>query len=253
MAGHWRHVGRGRVVRMGSLPLVSFVASTLGRGWGFDTTHRFTAVDAARLKAASWVGPTLALWRYVSLGAPSPADITPDERDAILGAGWLLGLVQHVQYPSWHADPASGLAHGKAAVAHAQLVGYPPGCHLAVDMEGLGDEGAPVMGYVVSWADTVHAAGYRVLMYVGYLDGLPDAVVRALVEGGYVDAFWSDFGPRALPMGLGFAIKQHAETTVAGIQVDPDEVLLPGLIAVMGLAPDEDVEPHPNLDEPHVA
>lgn len=243
---------------------MSFDAVLLGRGWCFDTASKLSAEQAARLKAAPYPGhPMLALWRYVSLGAPSPADITPAERDAILGTGWLLGLVQHVQYPSWQADAASGLAHGKSAVAHAQLVGYPAGSHIGLDMEGLGNAGAPVMGYVVAWADTVHAAGYRVLLYVGYLDGLPDALVTALAEGGYVDAWWSDFGPRALPQGLGFAMKQHAQNTVAGIGVDPDEVLIPGAIAVMGLHPSErptepelpeDVEPHSDpVPEPHAA
>jgi hypothetical protein len=237
---------------------MSFQPVPLSRGWCFDTIHQFSAADAARLKASGYVGqPLLALWRYVSLGAPSAADITPAERDAILGAGWLLGLVQHVQRPSWQADPASGLSHGAAAVAHAQMVGYPPGCHLAVDMEGLGDQGAPVMGYVVAWADAAHAAGYRVLMYEGYDDGLTNAEHQALSDGGYVDAWWSDYGPRTLPQSLRFALKQHSQTTVAGIGVDPDEVLISGAIAVMGLASSADTDPAPPMPhedetEPHV-
>jgi hypothetical protein len=233
---------------------MSFAPQLLGRGWCFDSVHPFTATDATRLKAASWVGPTLALWRYVSLGAPSPADITVAEVSAILGAGWLLGLVQHVQRPSWQADPASGLAHGKAATDHAALVSYPQGCHIGLDMEGLGDSGAPVVGYVVAWADAVHAAGYRVLLYLGYDDGIADTAMGRLVAGGYIDALWSDYGPRTLPTGLSFALKQHAQTTVVGIGVDPDEVLSPGVIAVMGLAvPSEaitldDLPPEPHTD-----
>jgi hypothetical protein len=232
---------------------VTFAPTQLPRSWCFDTASKLDAASAARLKSAPYPGqPLSAVWRYVSLGAPSPGDITVAERDAILGAGWLLGLVQHVQYPSWHADPASGLAHGAAAVAHAQLVGYPQGCHIGLDMEGLGNSGAPVMGYVVSWADAVHAAGYRVLMYVGYDDGLPDPMVSSLASQGYVDAFWSDFGPRTLPAALSFCMKQHVQTTVAGIGVDPDEVLVGGVVAVMGIDTTER-ETEPELPpDPHV-
>lgn len=217
----------------------------LDRCWGFDLNWMLSAGEAGVLKKAPYPGqPTSVLWRYVSLGDPSPHDITVAERDNILGAGWLLGLVQHVQYPSWSADPAGGMAHGAHAVAHAQLVGYPPGCHIGLDMEGLGNAGAPVMGYVVAWADAVHAAGYRVLMYVGYQDGLTAAQHKSLQDGGYVDAWWSDFGPRSLPEGCAFAMKQHTQTTIAGIQVDPDEVLLPGVIAVMGI---DDGDPLPHV------
>jgi len=238
---------------------VSLAAVPLPRGWCFDTIWKFEALSAGRLKDASWVGPTLALWRYVSLGAPDMHDIDVAERDAILGAGWLLGLVQHVERPSWQANRANGLSHGTSAAAHARLVGYPPACHIGLDLEGLGDSGVPVMSYVQAWADAVHAVGYRVLLYVGYDDGLPDAMVTSLSEHGYVDAFWSDYGPRSLPMGLGWAMKQHAQTTVAGIGVDPDEVLLGGVIAVMGRVadtepapPPEDVETQdPPPDEPH--
>ncbi len=208
----------------------------LERGWCFDTNWVLSSGEAGVMKRAPYPGqPTLALWRYVSLGDPSPNDITTLERDNILNAGWLLGLVQHVQYPSWAASPASGMAHGAHAASHAQLIGYPPGCHLGLDMEGLGNAGAPVMGYVVAWADAVHAAGYRVLMYVGYQDGLSAAQHKALQDGGYVDAWWSDFGPRTLPDGCAWAMKQHVQTTIAGIQVDPDEVLIAGAIAVMGI------------------
>ena len=237
---------------------MSFAATLCPVGWGFDTIHVFTPALAARLKAAHYPGPLLALWRYVSLGEPfSRADITPGERDAILGAGWLLGLVQHVQRPSWQADAGLGAAHGCAAVAHAASVGYPAGCHIALDLEGVGNPGAPVMGYVVRWAEKAHAAGYRVLLYCGYDDGLTDTQVTALAQGGHVDEFWSDFGPRSLPIPYQFSVKQHAQTLVAGVSVDPDEIRLAGL-ALMGLVPDtipapppEDAEPHHDETDPH--
>lgn len=217
----------------------TYCATPCPAGYAYDTSWKLTSGEAGVLHRApppvGVSGAPVALWRYVSLGTPSTADITVAERDAILGAGWLLGLVQHVERPSWQADPATGMAHGAAAVAHARLVGYPAGAHLGLDMEGLGNADAPVMGYVVAWADAVHAAGYRVLMYVGYDDGLSLGAHKALQDGGYVDAWWSDFGQRQLPEGCSWAIQQHAQTTVAGIAVDPDEILAAGAIALMGL------------------
>jgi hypothetical protein len=215
---------------------MTFAAVAAPKGWAFDTITKFSPTSAAHLKSASWVGPLVALWRYVSLGAPSLGDITATERDAILGAGWLLGLVQHVEEPSWKADSNNGTLHGQAAVAHAQLVEYPVGCHIGLDMEGLGDAGSPVLDYVRKWAAVVHAAGYKVLMYVGYDDGLTQAQHETLASEGTVDAWWSDYGPRQLPDGQFWSVKQHSQTTVAGIGVDPDEILVDNRLVLMGLS-----------------
>jgi len=235
-----------------------FMPIAITRGWMFDTSWRFSAAGAASLLAAPYPGtPKVGLWRYVSLGAPSPADITTQERDLTFAAGWgSLGLVQHVERPSWIATPQNGQQHGAAAVFHAQLIGYPLGCHITPDMEGLGDSGAPVQQYLEGWAKEVNGAGYLTLPYDGYDDGMPDAVKLALVSGGFVRPtdWWSDYGPRRLPPGLSWVGKQHSQTTVGGVVVDPDEVLVDNVLVLMapGL---EDVEPaaggspdQPNVD-----
>jgi len=232
---------------------------TLPPCWGVDTNAKLTAAQAKALADAQVNGqPIKFVFRYVSLGAPSPADITVAERDAILASGLALGLVQHVNYPGWVASQENGAAHGAAAAAHATLVGYAPNAMLAVDMEGVKDVGQPVIDYVTAWAKAVHAAGFRVLLYVGYCCGISPQQLAALRSAGVVDAFWADYGPRAEPPGFGFIVKQHAQTTIAGICVDPDECFghddsnqwigLMAADAAPTIAP-EDVFPHVDLTE----
>lgn len=230
---------------------MNYVARPLPRGWAFDTSWAFNARTAAALLAAPWPGDKVGLIRYVSLGKPSPSDISIQERDSIFIGGWrALGLVQHVEMPHWIATPQSGSDHGKAAVEHAQLVGYPAGCHLTPDIEGLGNAGAPVQQYLEGWCTAAIDAGYLVAPYDGYDDGLPAAVKLSLVQNGYVssDAWWSDFGPRTLPDGLSWAAKQSTQRTVGGVLVDPDQILLESVLKFMALEDDEnvpDTDPHP--------
>jgi len=222
---------------------MDFAALALARGWAFDTDGKMSTANARKLLTAPYPGtlaasasPKRALIRYVSLAAPSPADITVVERDEIFAAGWsALGLVQHVERPSWQANSIVGTQHGQAAVAHAQLVGYPRGCHLMLDVEGLGDAGAPVYDYCAYWCDPVIAAGYLPMPYDGYDDGMPDQWKELLVTRGLVRPtdWWSDYGPRQLPPGLSWAMKQHAQTTVGGELVDPDEILVDNVVVFM--------------------
>jgi glycoside hydrolase-like protein len=218
---------------------MNFTSLSLPRGWSFDTDWKFTQVTAAALLAAPYVGtPKRAVLRYVSLGAPSASDITVVERDAVFAAGWqALGLVQHVELPHWIASPQNGQQHGAAAVAHAQLIGYPTGCHIGVDIEGLGNAGAPVQQYVSAWATEVNGAGYLTLPYDGYDDGMPAAVKLALVAAGLVRTgdWWSDFGPRVLPAGLLWALKQHSQITLGGVEIDPDEILVDNVLSFMAI------------------
>jgi Domain of unknown function (DUF1906) len=229
---------------------VSFAAVPLARSYGYDTDTKLTTGSASVLRRAPYPGTpsgqirqVLFLFRYVPLSGVSLGDITVAERDVILGAGWLLGLVQHVLRPSWQADATMGTQHALAAVQAAQAVGYPAGCALGLDMEGLGDSGAPVEAYVQGWSTVVRAGGYKTLLYVGYDDGLTAAQTLAIAD--YVDAWWSDFGPRSLPPPLQFSLKQSAQTTVAGIGVDPDQCLRDGTICLMGSVPDNDMDEDP--------
>jgi hypothetical protein len=209
---------------------MTYISRPLAPCWGFDTTYKFDAVSARRIFSTPYQGHDLLfIFRYVSLGTPNLAyDISPGERDAILSAkpGVSLGLVQHVNFPSWQGNSQVGALHGKAAVAHAKLV-YSAGADLVVDMEGLGDSGAPVEAFLTEWLKPVQDAGYNVsggVEYEGYLDGIPSMVRRrAMYDARTVRKVWSDFGHREPLPGVGFVCTQHAQTMHAGIEIDPDE------------------------------
>jgi len=182
---------------------------------GVDTNFKLTPAGAQSLYASGIRGVA----RYVSLHEPEPAsDITAEELAGILGAGLGLWLVQHVLMPGWIASADLGRKLGAAARDNAAAVGYLPGAHLALDLEGCRTVGTDVTAYVEAWAGEV--APYLPLLYVGYAAGLTPAELYALPS---VHFYWSDFGPRSVDV-CGFAIKQHAQTAVAGIPVDPDTI-----------------------------
>lgn len=212
-------------------------AVPIPRGWGFDLSSKLYLPGARSLLLAPYPGnPRVALNRYVSLGNPSPGDITVAERDAIFTAGWpALVLVQHVEYPHWNASNIVGTEHGSAAKRHANLVEYPDACHLVLDMEGLGNAGSVAYDYIAYWTDAVRP--HPTIVYDGYADGLADPWKLQLVARGCVAAngWWSDFGPRSLPDGLSWAAKQHDQTVVGGETVDPDQYLIDGAVVGMSL------------------
>lgn len=189
--------------------------------WGCDTAWKIGAEAAKNLTRAPLPNgnPIKFIFRYVSLGSPSPGDITPQERDAILSSGLYLLLVQHVQFPGWTATVSNGQAHGEAAAGHAESVGYPPGAHLALDMEGLGNNGFTVADSIAAWCKPVIDAGFLPLLYVGYACGLTP---KALYDLPDVHRYWKDAGPRSVDT-RGFCCIQYPEVTVAGIRIDPDK------------------------------
>jgi hypothetical protein len=225
----------------------------LSRGWAFDTNTKLSRESAHAILHAPFVGaPRVAIGRYLSLGAPSPSDLSIQERDDIFDAGWpAIFLVQHVNYPDWQADSRLGTQHGQAAARHAQIIEAPFGVDISPDIEGLGNGGAAAYDYLCYWADAVRYLGYEVTdalvanppgysvrPYDGYDDGLAWQYKSLLLTRGIVAAnkWWSDFGPRTLPPPEVYSMKQHAQIMLGGVSVDPDEILLDNVVIAM--APD---------------
>lgn len=196
---------------------MSFVAQPIPAGWGADTIHTFSARDVAMLKAGQYQGHAMTfLWRYGS-------DVSIVERDAILPVMPMV-LVEHVQRPGWQTGGAlGGKAAGERDVYHADRLEYPKGAHLCFDLEGVGDQGVSVEEYIMARCAVVRAAGYLPAAYEGYDDGLTMVLRLAISGPDGVDVWWSDFGHRTPPPGIGFVCTQHPQTVVAGIQIDPDE------------------------------
>lgn len=224
---------------------VSGTLVTLTDQWGCDLSSKLNAQSATNLARAAMSNGQRAtfVWRYVSLDVDPatghgvyPGDIDAAERDAILNAGLTLLLVQHVNYPGWYASALNGAGHGASAAAHAMMVEYPKGCHIACDLEGVASGDAPqqIMDYVNGWCRQVISAGYLPALYVGYSCGLTS---KELWELPLVSRYWTDFGQRQVD-NRGFCMVQESNgETVAGIKIDRDHAMpdkLGGCLVGMG-------------------
>lgn len=190
------------------------VVATTGM-WA-DTTWRITANVAQALRQAGYVG----VYRYVPLpGNASLGDISLVEAHTITDAGLQLGLVQHCRRPPVMLALHSGLQDATTATDAAREAGYPPGCHLFLDLEGAAGNATQVALYCNGWSTQVTADGYGCGLYVGYSAILSPDQLYALPR---FDRYWSDAGPRAVST-RGFCIRQHSpEVTVGGVNFDRD-------------------------------
>lgn len=200
---------------------MSFTAVPVGPGWGFDASVKLTGIAEKCVATPLPNGQVSFIFRYVSLSQPFyKVDIDPAERDEILATGATLLLVQHVAYPFWQASAALGAQHGNIAGLHAQSIEYPAGAMLFVDMEGIANTGGPVDEYLTAWAYAVQGFGITPCMYDGYACGIDPSTLAQHIELG---GFWSDFGSRVPPPGVGFMCKQFPEVSHCGIPAGPDQ------------------------------
>lgn len=218
-------------------------AVALPRGWAFDTDTKLTLASAKAILTAPFPTgglPRTAIGRYLSLENPSAGDLTIAERDDILAAGWpAIFLIQHVPWASWIANNRIGSLHGASAARQAKALGAAPGTHIAIDMEGLGNNGAAAYDYIAYASDSIRAPGFEFVprVYDGYDDGLPDQFKLLLYTRGIIAAldWWADFGPRQVPPPLRIAMKQHVTLKLGGTDVDPNEVLIDNVVMAMAL------------------
>jgi len=204
------------------------VAALSHDSYGVDTDARLTALSAKALRAALYEGnPIEFVVRYVSIGAEGGMDLTAEEVEFILGAGLALLVVQHVLEPNWLPSAVRGTSEGTNAAKNAKAIGYAPGCHIVVDLEGVlpGTPSEVVIGYINAWASAVLAAGYLPMVYVGYNTMLTPAQLYEELPN--VKAYWSDFGARQVAV-RGFMMKQLTDTTrLPGVpfEIDPDRIM----------------------------
>jgi hypothetical protein len=134
---------------------------------GFDTntviTSKIARAAAAHHRQYKFV------WRYVRRGPHHTYDIARDEIATIHAAGLGLGLVQHVADPGWYPSINLGTSYGSIAAAEASIAGYPPGCSLACDLEGVAHDASSkaTIEHLNAWHYEVSSAGYLPPLYVG--------------------------------------------------------------------------------------
>lgn len=207
---------------------------------GFDVDQPLTTSACENFRRA---GYSFAV-RYVRRTKPRSSDISAREVTAIGLGGLGLMLVQHVESAvSWVPSMDKGRAYGDGAVQAATEVGYPKGCTLWLDLEGVaaGVSHSSVISYCNYWHDRVALGGWQPGVYVGWHSGLTaDELYRRLKFTRY----WAAYNLNAdqVPSVRGVCMRQRTQIKLAGtdFSVDPNLVVRDSLGGLPTLAiPDE--------------
>jgi hypothetical protein len=182
-----------------------------------DASSIVNDIAIKAVKAAKYLG----IARYVPLpGVSAAEDISEAELDRILGADLLSWPVQHSRYSGWDPADHDGEADARVACAHAKAAGYPPGVHMALDLEGIWGSGLSTIVFAKGWQHVVLEEGFRAMLYVGY--GVPLHPLDLYSLPGF-DQYWSDAGNRDVDV-RGCSIHQKQSLSLAGVKFDADIV-----------------------------
>jgi hypothetical protein len=205
------------------------VTRALGKGeLAIDTDWRLGPSTARGL----WDAGVRAICRYVGLHGPAAGDIDAQELQALIAQGFVVWLVQHTRSPANNILTAeTGAADAAAAIHCALAAGYDPalvprgeGLHapsLVLDLEGV--QGSSV-AHATAWCLAVGAAGFGPVVYCGYDPGITGQQIDALPCD---PELWCDAGPYSErpKASKPYALKQQESSTLAGVEIDRDEVL----------------------------
>jgi len=134
---------------------------------GFDIDEPLSGKRISDLKGAGFSFCIRYLTRAVT---PPSSDLSAPEAEAILRGGLALMAVQHVAKKGWVPSQSLGTTNGRNAVAHAQIVGFPRGVNIWLDLEGVasGTASSAVIDYCNAWFSEVDGAGFVSGLYVGF-------------------------------------------------------------------------------------
>jgi hypothetical protein len=152
---------------------------------------------------------------------PPSSDLTSSEASLILAGGLALMAVQHVDNAGWFPSTQLGIENGRNAVAHAQMVGLPPGINVWLDLEGVanGTPAAQVIGYCNAWFDEVDNAGFVSGLYVGAQANLggDDLFFRLRTKH-----YWRSASRVPDIAHRGYQMFQSLSHTMYGVELDAD-------------------------------
>ena len=202
------------------------VAFDLPECWGVDCDTKLTPENAKALATAKFRAhdgvehPIRFVWRYVGLGPSVGLDLDADEVEGILEAGLGLLVVQHCPRGPWAASAERGAQYGQRAVEHARAAGYLESCSLAIDLEGVSNQGRAAIDHANSWIAAVEAGGFSPTDYIGYDSGLTADEHFALPR---VHRYFGAAGSWNVSK-RGLCCRQYPTTMLAGVPfpVDPD-------------------------------
>lgn len=216
------------------------VAAPACAGFVVDTDQKLSPKEILALAGATWEGePVLGIGRYLSLNSPNFAfDLSGVELLAICQArpGFGCFPVQHVRYgvgskqspDGWTPSPQLGAMDGLVARRHAALCGFPAGCSVSMDLEGVNPAtpASQVAAHCQAWAEAVAAQdavspSYGPALYDGYSAVLSS---EQLWELPGFHLYWGAPGARP-PANRGFALEQvELDVELAGVRVDVSRV-----------------------------
>ena len=227
-----------------------------------------TKVSRGEARALVAVGVTVVI-RYVFFGPPQPQDLDAEELDELLDEKLTVIVVCHAPSgangSAWHAMGELARQHSLAAVANAIKAGYVtpdggPRLSFASDHENVRNFDKDSADYVRVSCQVRAASNSGPLPYIGFASGVTASDLDAISGDPSCGdpRWWCDFASmrdRPNP-SRGFALHQHPESQLVGIQVDRDDVLQNGVVFGLvqietdPLAPDTgdpDITPTSNL------
>ncbi len=220
-----------------------------------DTDEKLSASQAKALYSAG----ARTVIRYVPLPGSAPGwDLDAAELATLTEADLVVVVIQHPRKPQDNVlSAATGASDAAAAIAYCRQIGYVQQAD-GLDMEGVKNPGPSSFAHALTWVTDVLSAGYGALVYFGYSCGVTSAQADQIAGLGAV-VFWCDAGAYKLrpTPARGYALKQGLQSAMAGVDIDRDDLLQPGVIfglaAASGSGSDSDEELAPASDpEPHV-
>lgn len=242
-------------------------AITSGDGLTVDTNTKLSQSEAT----AMWAAGVRTIIRYVFFLAARAGDIDLGELTMLLAIGFTVVLVQHPRESKYNVlSDTTGHADAAWATKNALDAGYDPRrlpadakkIRLALDMEGVKNPGANSFAHARAWVVDVLAAGFAVIVYIGFDPGLTSAqcdelvALGAQVQGCTEDdvEFWLDASgmPTGSPHDVrplpskGYALHQHPTSNLAGVEVDRNTVMKDGVLFGLGSGDVnvEEIDPH---------
>ena len=195
---------------------MNIIAAQAIPGLAFDTD----AIPSHEQLLALWQAGYRAVAGYLPLPG-GHADWSRAHFEDCLAIGYQVWLVQHVREEKWNVvRDLSGSVDALSACTAAMSIGYPKGCHIYQDLEGIIGSRDETIKFATDFASTVVLSGYKAGLYHGY--GVPvDSL--ALYDLRFVNTYWTDAANRPIAH-RGNAIVQKPTITVAGVEIDPDEI-----------------------------
>jgi hypothetical protein len=184
-----------------------------------DVNRQLSGAQAKELADSGILGIARYIPREPALVA---GNATQPEVQAILEY-LSLYFVQHCALPGWSPNAALGNQWGAYAVTYLKSIGVPPLVSTFLDLEGVAASASDldVIAYANAWWEQVNAGGYSPGIYIGFGTNLSDAQIYGSLK---FKSYWAAYNTDQSVPTRGWQIKQHTQTTVGGITIDPDTI-----------------------------